>query len=144
MDWELVASNNIRCTSVHVCKTCTSIHVCLSFTVKSNTENGMEAENWGLAMEVWVLVVTRFWLGDLWLEVVALASRDDSTREIQCLNLHGENSRSCFNWLCLAMNLLKALFCECGFSPGWKHKVINQGNGDACAVFPSWMRCFWR
>jgi hypothetical protein len=38
----------------------------------------------------------------------------DSTCEIQCLDLQGENPRSDLNWLCLAMILLKALFCECG------------------------------
>ena len=41
-----------------------------------------------------------------------LASGGDITGEVQSLALQGENPRSGINWLCLAMTLLKALFCE--------------------------------
>jgi hypothetical protein len=39
--------------------------------MKSVVENGMEAEIYGLAMVVRILVEMRFWLGDLLLEAPA-------------------------------------------------------------------------
>jgi hypothetical protein len=42
----------------------------------------------------------------------------DNTREVQSLNLQGENPMSCLNWLCLAITLLKSLFCERVLSHG--------------------------
>jgi hypothetical protein len=38
----------------------------------------------------------------------------NSTGEVQGPTLQGENLRSGLNWLCLAMVLLKVLFCERG------------------------------
>jgi hypothetical protein len=43
-----------------------------------------------------------------------MVSGGDSTGEVQGPTLHGENLRSGLNWLCLAIALLKALFCERG------------------------------
>jgi hypothetical protein len=40
------------------------------------------------------------------------ASGGDSIGEVQSFIFQGENPRSGLNWLCLAMSLLKALFCE--------------------------------
>jgi hypothetical protein len=45
-----------------------------------------------------------------------IESGGDSTGEVQSLTLQGENPKSGLNWLCLAMSLLKALFCEETFS----------------------------
>jgi hypothetical protein len=42
----------------------------------------------------------------------------DITGEVQSPTLHGENSRSSLNWLCLAMTLLKALFVSEDFLQG--------------------------
>jgi hypothetical protein len=46
------------------------------------------------------------------------ASGGDCARGVQSPTLQGENLRSDLNWLCLAMALLKTLFCERGLSPG--------------------------
>jgi hypothetical protein len=46
------------------------------------------------------------------------ASGGDSTGEVQSPTLQDENLRSGLNWLCLAMTLLKALFCVRGISSG--------------------------
>jgi hypothetical protein len=43
-----------------------------------------------------------------------MKSGGDGTGEVQGLILQGENPRSGLNWLCLAIALLKALFCERG------------------------------
>jgi hypothetical protein len=64
-----------------------------------------------------VFVATRNWLGDLRL-ATATDSGGDSTGEVHSLTLQGENPRSSLHWLCLAMTLLNALFCERGLSPG--------------------------
>jgi hypothetical protein len=42
-----------------------------------------------------------------------MVSGGDRTGEVQGPTLQGENPRSGLNWLCLAIVLLKALFCEC-------------------------------
>jgi hypothetical protein len=42
-------------------------------------------------------------------------SGDDSIGEVQGPTLQGENPRSGLNWVCLAIALLKVLFCERGF-----------------------------
>jgi hypothetical protein len=41
-----------------------------------------------------------------------MVSGGDSIGEVQGPTLQGENPRSGLNWLCLAIALLKALFCE--------------------------------
>jgi hypothetical protein len=46
------------------------------------------------------------------------ASGGDSTGKVQSPTLQGENPRPGLNWLCLAITLLKALFCERGLSSG--------------------------
>jgi hypothetical protein len=43
-----------------------------------------------------------------------MVSGGDSTGEVQGPTLQGENPRSDLNWLCLAIVLLKTLFCERG------------------------------
>jgi hypothetical protein len=43
-----------------------------------------------------------------------MASEGDSTGEVQGPALQGVNPRSGLNWLCLAIALLKALFCKHG------------------------------
>jgi hypothetical protein len=43
-------------------------------------------------------------------------SEGDIIREVQSPILQGENPWSDLNWLCLAMTLLKALFCKRGLS----------------------------
>jgi hypothetical protein len=54
--------------------------------------------------------------GKPWLEEevagVASTSGGDNIGEVQSPTSEGENIRSGLNWLCLAMVLLKALFCE--------------------------------
>jgi hypothetical protein len=49
-----------------------------------------------------------------------MASGGNSTGEVQCPTLQGENPRSGLNWLCLAIASLRALFCECGLFSGVK------------------------
>jgi hypothetical protein len=110
---------------------------CLSSMVKSVVENGTEAEIWGLVLVVRVLVMMRFWLGDLWLGVTTLASGGNNTWEIHCPNLQDKNPRSDLNWLCLAMILSKVLFYERGLSPRWKPMINDQGDDGACTLLPS-------
>jgi hypothetical protein len=64
-----------------------------------------------------VFVAMRILLGDSLLVAAASASRGGSIGEVQSSTLQGENPRSGLNWLCQAMALLKALFCERGLSP---------------------------
>jgi hypothetical protein len=59
----------------------------------------------------------RNWLGDLILAAVT-DSGGGIIGEVHSLTLQGENPRCGLYWLCLAMTLLKALFCERGLSPG--------------------------
>jgi hypothetical protein len=49
-----------------------------------------------------------------------MASGGDGTGEVQGPTLQGENPRSGLNWLCLAIALLRALFCERGLFSGVK------------------------
>jgi hypothetical protein len=63
-------------------------------------------------------VAMRTLLCDLLLVAMASTSGGDSIGEVQSSFLQGENPRSDFNWLCLAMALLKPLFCEQGLSSG--------------------------
>lgn len=66
----------------------------------------------------------------------------DNTEEVQSLTFQSENSRSGLNWLCLAMALLKTLFCERVL---WNlRSMIGRQQRTACALFPSWMCRFWR
>jgi hypothetical protein len=53
----------------------------------------------------------RNWLGDLILAAVT-DSGGGTIGEVHSLTLQGENPRCGLYWLCLAMTLLKALFCE--------------------------------
>jgi hypothetical protein len=66
---------------------------------------------------VGVMVMMRFWLGDLLFGAAASGCGSDSIGEVHSLNLQGENPRSNLNWLCLAVPLLKALLCEHGLPP---------------------------
>jgi hypothetical protein len=50
----------------------------------------------------------------------------DCIGELQSLTFQGENPRSGLNWFCLAMALLKALFCEWGLSSNWKFKMHDR------------------
>jgi hypothetical protein len=54
------------------------------------------------------------------------ASGADSTGEVQSPTLQSENPRSGLNWLCLAMTLLKTLFCERGLSSWCKPKIYDR------------------
>jgi hypothetical protein len=62
---------------------------------------------------VQVMMAMRFWLGDSCLRAAASVSGDDNTGEIHSLE---KNLRFGFNWLCVAIYLLKAQFCKHGFS----------------------------
>ena len=62
-----------------------------------------------LTMVVCVFVAMKNWLSDRVLEQ-RFVSGGDCTREAQSLMPQGEDPRSGLNWLCLAMNLLEALF----------------------------------
>jgi hypothetical protein len=81
--------------------------------VKSVAKNGMEAVIRGLVSMVQVIMAMRFWLDDSWLRAAASASGDDNAGEIHSLE---KNSRFGLNWLCMAIDLLKALFCKHEFS----------------------------
>jgi hypothetical protein len=70
-----------------------------------------------VTMVIFVLVATKNWLRDLGL-IAATVGAGRQHRGVPSLTLQGENPRSGLNWLCLAMTLLKALFCERGLSSG--------------------------
>jgi hypothetical protein len=77
-----------------------------------------------LATAVRVFVSMRNLFGDSWLIAAASASEGDNTREVQSPTLHGENPRSGLDWLCLTITLLKTLFYERWFSPGWRWRRL--------------------
>jgi hypothetical protein len=56
----------------------------------------------------------------------AIESGGDNTGKVQSLTFQGENPRSGLNWLCLAMSLLEALFCERKLSLGRKPKIYDR------------------
>jgi hypothetical protein len=65
-------------------------------------------------------------LGDLLLIATASASGGDNISEVQSSILQGKNLRSGLNWMCLAMTLLKTLFCERLLFLGWKPKIFDR------------------
>jgi hypothetical protein len=90
------------------------------------SERRVKAEMWGLAIMVWVFVVMRNLLDDLWLVAAALASEGDNIGIVLSPTFQGKNLRYGLNWLCVTMALLKALFCERGSSRGWKPMIYDQ------------------
>jgi hypothetical protein len=80
---------------------------------------------WWLAIVVKVFVAIRNFLGDLWLVAATSASGGSSVRAVQSPALQDENPRSDLNWLCMAIALLKATFCERELYLGWKPMIYD-------------------
>jgi hypothetical protein len=100
---------------------------CLSSSmVKSQAENAISANLWGLVMVNRVFDAKRNALGDLWLVAAVSASRGDSIGEVQSLIFQGKNQRSGLNWFWLSMTFLKVLFWECRLSLRWKPMIYDR------------------
>jgi hypothetical protein len=108
-------------------------------TVKWDVENDMEGVNWGLAMEVWVLVVQGFWRCDSWLIAAELASGGDIIGGIGRVKTQGLT--------------LISYACQ---QPSWRHCFLSVrtfsgvkiyghwlGQWRWLCIFPSWRGRFW-